>query len=44
MGTMFNGWWHEVCGDCGCVVGHGCPTAEPCDCKEEEYIEEYDEE
>lgn len=36
MVTIFNGRAHEVCGDCGCVVGHGCPASDPCDCEEEE--------
>ena len=34
--TMLNDRFHEVCGDCGSIVGHGCPTAEHCDCDDDE--------
>lgn len=36
--TDFNGKPHEVCGNCGSVVGHGCPDSEPCDCDETEWL------
>lgn len=30
----FNNREHEICSGCGCVVGHGCPKSEPCDCED----------
>lgn len=47
MSEVYNGREHEVCGDCGAVVGHGCPTAEHCDCdgseaQEAQEAEEFD--
>lgn len=27
--------YHEICATCECIVGHGCPQSEHCDCEEE---------
>lgn len=32
MQVEVNGQMHDVCEDCGAVVGHGCPDSESCDC------------
>lgn len=33
---FFNNKCHEVCGTCGCTVGHGCPESEHCDCDDDD--------
>lgn len=30
---------HELCFDCGSIVGHGCPDSDPCDQESCDYEE-----